>query len=211
MRDHQSVAADIQLLDAGTTDQPNNWEQYISTISFVNKDGYDTIDYVFDFAGNGRIGGIVLDGIAISGPSSPFDSWAGNFGGLTDPDADLDFDAGGLDTGIEWVVGGDPTNGSDDAGNAPTFGNSDPTYFHFTFKRRDDAAADSNTDIRVEYGSDLAGWRNTTDHGTTDGVLIDDTTDLGGGFHQVTVSIPRSLAGDDRLFARLSASITAAP
>jgi hypothetical protein len=70
MRDNQFLVADIQLLDAGTTDQPNNWEQYISTISFVNDDGYDAIDYVFDFAGNGRIGGIVLDGIVIPEPSS---------------------------------------------------------------------------------------------------------------------------------------------
>lgn len=62
----------------------------------------------------------------------------------------------------------------------------------------------------VEYRSGLAGWHHTTDHGTADGVLIDDTTDLGGGFHQITVSIPRSLAGDGRFFARLNAATTAA-
>jgi hypothetical protein len=36
-----------------------------------------------------------------------------------------------------------------------------------------------------------------------DGVTIDAGTDLGGGFHQVTVSIPRSLAVGGKLFARM--------
>ena len=36
---------------------------------------------------------------------------------------------------------------------------------------------------------------------------IDDTTDLGGGFHEVTVSIPRALAVDGVLFARLKVVI----
>lgn len=167
---------------------------------------------------NLRNGGDSLAGIgevrfggANSVPGDPFGNWAAGpwSGTLNDNSPDLDFDGGGLATGIEWVVGGDPTVGADDAGNAPTSDNSDATYFNFTFKRRDDAAADAGTAIRVEYGSELAGWRNTTDHGGADGVLIDDSTDLGGGFHQVTVSIPRSLASGGRLFARLQ--VTVAP
>lgn len=55
----------------------------------------------------------------------------------------------------------------------------------------------------VEYGSDLAGWRNTADHGVTDGVTVDDSTVISGGFHEVTVSIPRSLAPGGTFFARL--------
>ena len=136
-----------------------------------------------------------------------YDDWANDFAGLTDPSADLDFDNGGLPTGIEWVTGGDPSNGGDDAGVTPTFDNTtDPSDFLFTFRRRDAAAADPGTTIVVEYGSDLAGWRNTADHGVTDGVTIDDSTDLGGGFHQVTVSIPRSLGAAGKLFARLKVS-----
>ena len=44
----------------------------------------------------------------------------------------------------------------------------------------------------------------------TDGVLIDDATDLGGGFHEVIVSIPRALAVDERLFVRLGVSLAVA-
>jgi hypothetical protein len=138
------------------------------------------------------------------GNTDPFDSWADSFIDLTDSSADLDFDAGGLPTGIEWVTGGDPTDGSDDSTVSPTFDNTtDPDNFLFTFRRSDAAAADAGTTILVEYGTDLATWRNTADHGATDGVTIDDSTDLGGGFHQVTVSIPRTLAPDGTLFTRL--------
>ena len=134
-------------------------------------------------------------------PSEPYDTWAA---GLGNPAVDVDFDNGGLANGIEWVTGGDPAIGSDDASIAPTFNNTtDPNKFLFTFRRRDAAAADSGTSIVVEYGNDLTDWRNTADHGTADGVTIDDTTDLGGGFHQTTVSIPRSLAAAGKLFARL--------
>ena len=76
----------------------------------------------------------------------------------------------------------------------------------FSVRRREAAAADAATAIRVEYGSDLATWRNTADHGAADQVTVDDTTDLGGGFHKVTVSIPRSLAANGKLFARLKAA-----
>ncbi len=102
-----------------------------------------------------------------------------------------------------------PTDGSDDAGNAPTFADSNATHFIFTFKRRDAAGTDANTDIAVEYGSNLSGWAEAV-HGT-DGVTIDDSTDLGGGFHQVNVSIPRTLATGGKLFARLKVTVTTAP
>lgn len=137
---------------------------------------------------------------------TPFESWAAGFVGLTNPFSNIDFDGGGLETGIEWIVGGDPTIPGDDVANTPTLDNSDPNNFKFVFRRRDAAAADSNTKIVVEYGSDLAGWRNTAVHGATDGVTINDSVDLGGGFHQVTVSIPKSLAVNGKLFARLGVS-----
>lgn len=135
-----------------------------------------------------------------------YPGWAAGFPTLTDISSNLDFDGGGLTTGIEWIVGGDPTLASDDAGNTPTFDNSDPTYFKFIFKRRDAAATDSATTIVVEYGSNLSGWRNTTANGVADGVITDASVDLGGGFHQVTVSIPKSLAVGGKLFARLGVS-----
>lgn len=135
-----------------------------------------------------------------------YQAWTEGFPTLTDIDSSLDFDGGGLTTGLEWVLGGNPTIASDDAGNVPTLDNSDPNFFKFVFKRRDDAALDSNTKIVVEYGSDLSGWRNTTVHGVIDGVTTDASVDLGGGFHQVTVSIPKTLAVGGKLFARLGVS-----
>jgi hypothetical protein len=137
---------------------------------------------------------------------TPFEVWADGFAGLANKFSNIDFDGGGLKTGIEWIVGGDPTIGGDDSGNKPTLDNSDPNYFKFVFKRRDAANADASTKIAVEYGSNLTGWRNTTAHGVIDGVLIDDSLDLGGGFHQVTVSIPKTLAVAGKLFAKLGVS-----
>jgi len=159
--------------------------------------------------GNIEMTGLLVD----AGGADPYDAWAGGMwsGTLGDDDPEFDFDGGGLETGIEWVVGGDPTLGSDDAGNTPTVDNSDPDDFIFTFKRRDAAEADGNTAIVVEYGSDLgvSGWTDA-EHGTA-GVSIDDTTDLGGGFHEVSVSIPRTLAIGDKLFARLKVTVTIIP
>ena len=138
------------------------------------------------------------------GTTSPYDSWAQSFNGLSDPGADLDFDGGSLATGIEWVTGGDPTDGSDDVEATPTFDAiTSPTHFLFSFRRSDAAAGDAGTTIVVEYSSNLSTWRNTAVHGATDGVVTDDSSVLAGGFRQVTVSIPRALAPNGALFARL--------
>jgi len=152
---------------------------------------------------------LVVDGTDLKlnfiGAGNPFDIWAAGFAGLTNPAPTLDFDAGGLATGIEWVLGGDPTNPADDATIAPTFNNSDPDSFVFTFNRRDDAENDPNTTIVVEYGSDLSGWDPATDG--VDGVTIDDTAVPQAGFRTVVVSIPKTLAAGNKLFARLSIEV----
>lgn len=143
----------------------------------------------------------------LPGGGGGYADWTAGFAELGSSDPEVDDDGGGLPTGIEWVTGGDPSKGSDDAGQLPVFDNaSDPDDVLFTFRRRDAAEADAATTIVVDYGSDLAGWRNTTDHGAVDGVAID-TLDLGGGFHEVTVAIPKALAANGRLFARLRVEI----
>jgi autotransporter-associated beta strand protein len=195
-----------------------------------------------DFAGTDTIGALVIDGSPqaagtwgrtghpdaehttslITGDGllqvaeAGYDAWAGLFAGFTNTAADLDFENDGLASGVEWVVDGDPT-ANDAAAVAPTFDNrTDPDDFLFIFRRRDDAAADPNTTIVVEYGSDLSGWRNTAEHGQADGVTIavdDDgfgTSPLDGtGVDKVTVAIPRALAPDGRLFARLRVDVVA--
>ena len=142
-----------------------------------------------------------------------YGSWAlGPFAGpLSNTSPSLDFDGGGLATGVEWVVGGDPTVGSDDLSRAPTFGNGDPNHFVFTYKRRDAAQADANTAITVQYATNLSdGAWNTAADGVN-GVIIDATAVPEAGFHTVVVSIPKTLAQDGKLFARLKVAVVVAP
>jgi hypothetical protein len=137
----------------------------------------------------------------------PFGTWAAGFAGLTEANPGLDFDGGGLDTGIEWVVGGDPTDGGDDAGNAPTFSSGGPDSFVFTYKRRDAAQADPNTAILVQYSTNLGQWNPATNG--VGGVTIDDSAVPEPGFRTMVVTIPKALAGaGDNLFARLHVVIT---
>ena len=131
-------------------------------------------------------------------------SWAGGFGGLSAPSVFFYFDNGGLDTGVEWVVGGDPADGSDDAGNAPRV-SEDGTYLVFTYNRRDDAKDDANTAITVEYGSGLDGWTPARKH-SRPGVIITPTP--GSPFDVVEVKIPMSLAVGDKLYARINVVVT---
>ena len=152
-------------------------------------------------------------GFQIRPAAAGYGTWAqGPFAGpLSDLSPALDVDGGGLATGVEWVVGGDPTVGSDDPSRAPTLGNSDPNIFVFTYKRRDAAQADSNTTITVQYGTDLSagGWTTAADG--VNGVTIDATGVPEAGFHTVVVSIPKSLAAGGKLFARLKVAVMVAP
>ncbi len=127
---------------------------------------------------------------------------------MADSNAALDFDHGGLPTGIEWVVGGDPTKGIDDAGLAPTFDNTtDGDYFIFTYRRSDAANTDTNTTIAVEYGSNLTGWTTAVHDGTN--IIITPTDEGGGtGIDLVQVKIKRTLATGSKLFARLKVVLT---
>lgn len=140
-------------------------------------------------------------------PLAGYAGWASGFlPAFTNTNADIDFDKDGLPNGIEWVVGGDPTL-SDAAPLTPTYDNlTDPNHFLFSFRRRDEANADPNTTISVEYGSQLTGW--TPAQNNVNGVAINDTTDLGGGFRQVHVALPRILAVNGKLFARLRVTVT---
>jgi hypothetical protein len=168
---------------------------------------------------NGRAGTYMLVGDAlgramveleggVTPPPGGYAAWtAGPFAGsLTDPDPALDFDGGGLATGLEWVLGGDPTDASDDAAIAPALDNgSDPDFFIFTYRRADDAAADANTAIKVEYGSDLAGWTEALPGAD---VLINVADDGDGtGIDRVEVKIRRTLAAAGRFFARLRVEV----
>jgi hypothetical protein len=148
----------------------------------------------------------------ITPTGTPFELWAEDFAGLTDTNSALDFDKGGLATGVEWVLGGDPTTGSDDAGLAPTLDTtSDPDgKVLFVFRRSPDAAADANTSITVQYGNTLNGWTNAIHQGTgpNDITISEVPNGFGGGIDKVTAALPSNLAADGNLFARLKVVVT---
>lgn len=158
----------------------------------------------------------VNDGAGHSGSAtmasvrSAFNNWAtGPFAGaLTSTSSSLDFDKGGLSTGIEWVVAGDPTLGSDDISKSPTFDTTtDPDYFIYTFRRSDAANSDPTTTIAVQYGSDLNDWTTAVHDGTN--IIITPTNDgAGAGIDTVQVKIKRTLAVDSKLFTRLKVTIS---
>jgi hypothetical protein len=201
-----------RVLDSGTSTVLGSWDSnatgYRAEITWAAP---GSTDIVVD-AKEASLRGFSAQFTAITGgnPSDPYGDWAGGpfAATLTDDSPALDFDGGGLPTGIEWVVGGDPTDGSDDAGLAPTFDNSAPNDLLFVFRRADAAEADVNSAIAVEYGGDLTSWRNTIDHGPADGVITNVADDHHGpGIDRVTVAIPRSLEADGALFARLKVTI----
>lgn len=136
-------------------------------------------------------------------------NWAqGTFAGSFDnTNPNIDFDGGGLANSLEWALGGDPTDSGDDAALMPTFNNtSDPDFFIFQYIVNSQAAADSNTNVRVEYGSTLASWNEATPSAD----VIHATTLNGGGAGRnlVEVKLRRSLAVNGGLFARLRVVVT---
>lgn len=142
--------------------------------------------------------------IALVNPSAnPYLTWAtsppynlsgGNELSGADPDKD------GITNGIEFVVGGNPTSSGDGA-KLPA-GAVVGANFEFTFRRTD--LSNYAPFPAVQYGSLLSGW--TTAQNGVNGVVITETNDFyGAGVDKVVVSIPRSLAVGDKLFARLIA------
>jgi hypothetical protein len=144
-----------------------------------------------------------------------FDDWADGFPGLTDRNPVLDFDNGGLATAIEWVLGGDPTDPSDDASLAPTIDNkTDPNgKLIFTYRRRIEARDDDQTTIVVQYGNTLAGWSPAAHQGNgPDQITISSMPDPeDAGFELVTVALPPSLTDTNSMFVRLSVAVCGNP
>ena len=131
MKDADGKAADVQLKDVGSTDRPNNWEQYVVEIEFVNDSGHDLIEYKVNFTDNGRLGGIVIDGqrgdgenLELGNPvvvdhsvvsgGARYATWISAFGGVgnktgfnEDPDRD------NLVNGLENYLGTNPSQPND--------------------------------------------------------------------------------------------------
>lgn len=173
-------------------------------------------------AGNANlayISGLLLSGSAIPG-GTPFGTFVTAAG--LDPASTgapgLDPDGDGLETGIEWVVGGSPNDvANPDSDKVPSgkLVTADPDgdtidadYLLFSFSRSDVAAADSATTIAVEFGTDLVSWATAIDG--VDGVVIVETNDpVETGLDLVECYLPISLAvPGNQLFARLAVTVT---
>lgn len=146
-----------------------------------------------------------LSQIALVAGGDAYGGWE-TLNGIAGAGADVDSDNDGIDNGIEFVIGGDPSGpGSDSNGLLPVI-TVDGTYLNFVFRRSDESAGYAPF---VEYGTALSGWTPAQDG--IDGVIViteDNPGDLPANTDRVTVRIPRTLAAPDaRLFARLRVDI----
>ena len=63
---------------------------------------------------------------------------------------------------MAWVLGAMDKD-ANALGDSPTLDNTDPTYFIFTYRRKDDAHTDPNTTIEAQYSTTLGGWATAVD------------------------------------------------
>jgi uncharacterized repeat protein (TIGR02543 family) len=133
--------------------------------------------------------------------------WASTFGGtLENPAPAVDFDQGGIETGLEWVYGGDPTSMQDDSSIAPVVDANDPEAVTFTFRRSDQAEADPNTSITVEYGSDLSAWTEAVPNGSS--IIMSVTDDhYGPGVDRVVFRIDWDHFSGNQAFIQIRADV----
>lgn len=146
--------------------------------------------------------------LTVTSTGNPYDTWVATFG-LTGPNAafDFDHDNDGIDNGLEWVLGGNPTIGN--AASLYTVTGSAATGLTLAFDREEDSIGVAT--LTVEYGSTLATWPGSTTVGATsspaDGngvvVTVNDTPSP----DEVTVNIPVSNSASGKLFARLKATL----
>lgn len=129
-----------------------------------------------------------------------YQGWIGGYG-LTGGNAaaDFDYDNDGIDNGIEWVIGGNPTTATEGT-KMPSL-TKVPGGFNFVFRRTDVSISANPT---VQHDADMAGaW--TPAVNSVDGVTVTVVDDgYGLGVDQVTVFIPTTAT---KHFARLTIAI----
>ncbi|MES2661637.1 MAG: Ig-like domain-containing protein, partial [Verrucomicrobiota bacterium] len=141
-----------------------------------------------------------------------FATWLAIYGLVGNPGEDPDHD--GINNAVEFVIGGNPKDRSD-VGLLPKLSlvNADPDgnlaftdYLLFTYRRTEFAKNDDLTTIGVDWSTNLAAWANTQN---APGVVVVDegNHEAEAGVDLVRVYIPRSLAVNGKLFARLSVFI----
>jgi len=175
----------------------------------INGDGTLVFTPAANFSGPATIGYTISDGQGGTASATVFVKVNAN--SVPDPNADPDGDS--ISNLVEYVIGGNPAGGQDAAllptvtlASADLAGNPGmKEYLVFTYRRTDVAHTDPSVTIGVEWGSSLSGPWTAADgtHGE-----VPEVTD-NGSYDEVKVYIPRSLAPDGKLFARLAVSITA--
>jgi fibronectin-binding autotransporter adhesin len=132
------------------------------------------------------------------GSGDAYGNWE-TLNGITGAGANTDSDGDGIPNGIEFVIGGDPSD-SPSSALLPT-ATVDADNVTFIFRRTDEAAS---YNPYVEYGSSLTVNDWATAQGGVDNVVItEDNNFYGGNVDRVRVVIPRALATGGKLFARL--------
>jgi len=161
-----------------------------------------TYDLVYNYNDGVSTNNIAL----VSTQTDPYAGWLAAYPALTGANRapGVDFDGDGLDNGIEFVIGSDPTafTGPATAGYpAATVGGGNLV---FTFKRSN---ASKTYAVTVETSTDLAAWPPA-------GAYLVPTADTAGppvtvAGENITVTIP--MAPDAKKFARIKADIPFVP
>ncbi len=137
-------------------------------------------------------------------PAGGYASWISTFT-VADATAGADPDNDGIENLLEYVVDGDPS--VSDPENLPDLNATGPNLT-FSFQRRDDSELDS-TQV-FQYGSNLAGWTDVAVGAADSGPDLNGVSvtisEAGAAADEVTVTVPKTLAADGKLFGRLKAT-----
>jgi fibronectin-binding autotransporter adhesin len=146
--------------------------------------------------------------LTVSASGNPYNAWASTFPGLTDSSFNVDFDGDGVDTGLEWILGGNPTV-NDAAAIRPVVTATSASGITLVFNREEDSIGVAT--VAVEYGTTLDTWPGSVAIGATSS--IPDVNGVAVNVNDVpnpdavTVTIPASNAAGGKLFARLKATM----
>ena len=192
--------SDFQFTDLGGLEE-GAYTLVTSTSLVGSLDAADLSGAIGGFTGTLDIVGDSLVLNVATSVASGYEVWSGGLPFNGDASGD------GIANGIAWVLGAaDPS--ADALELMPTIDNaSDPDFLIFTFRRLQDAEADSEVTIAAETSTNLADWTTAT---AGPNVEINVTTNgAAPGIDLVDVKIHRSLANDGRIFVRLNVEQTA--
>lgn len=143
--------------------------------------------------------------IRMAPPTGGFDTWIGQFTGLSDTTKKGDPDSDGISNLMEFVLNSNP--GVPSTGGLPIANASDANNLVFSFTRRTDSVA--GTTQTFQYGTNLMTWTDLTIPAASGGNVV--IAPAGEGLETVTVTLPKSNAADGRLLVRLKVQDTVAP